>query len=504
MDELRKLSRAIEQSPVSVLITDLNGSIEYANPKFSEITGYSLAESKGCNPRILKTGFTSDQEYKKLWDQITSGGEWRGEFQNKRKDGSMYWENAIISPIRNSSGEITHFVAVKEDVTEKKQIMQELIIQKEHAEESDRLKTAFIQNISHEIRTPLNAIVGFSSLLATSDVPNEKRKEFIKIIENSNDQLLSIISGIINIATLESGIDKVIEKETDLNNLMRNVYAQLKSSRKTPELVFDPPVLPAKKIVIITDPVKLMQVLVNLVGNALKFTSSGYVKFGYSVHDDIVQFLVEDTGIGIPNDMQDLIFQRFRQLDNSSTRKYGGTGLGLALSKGYITLMGGNISLVSEPGKGSCFTITIPFKPVAPSAGSGQQDLTDQAPRLKTVLVAEDELNSYYYIHQLLTMYENTVVRASNGLDAINRCEESLPDIILMDIKMPVMDGLEATTIIRQKHPDLPVIALTAFALEADKKLILETGFDGFIEKPVKPDKLFEAMMKVLNEGTFK
>jgi CheY-like chemotaxis protein len=291
----------------------------------------------------------------------------------------------------------------------------------------------------------------------------------------------------------------VIEKETDLNNLMRNVYAQLKSSRKTPELVFDPPVLPAKKIVIITDPVKLMQVLVNLVGNALKFTSSGYVKFGYSVHDDIVQFLVEDTGIGIPNDMQDLIFQRFRQLDNSSTRKYGGTGLGLALSKGYITLMGGNISLVSEPGKGSCFTFTIPFKPVAPLAGSGQQHLTGHAPRLKTVLVAEDELNSYYYIHQLLTMHENRVVRASNGLDAINRCEESLPDIILMDIKMPVMDGLEATRIIQQKHPGLPVIALTAFALEADKKLILETDFDGFIEKPVKPDKLFEVMMKVLS-----
>jgi PAS domain S-box-containing protein len=231
MDEMLKLSRAMEQNPTSIVITDKEGNIDYVNPKFTELTGYTLDEAKGQNPRILKSGYTTDEEYRQLWETISGGHEWKGEFRNKRKDGSLYWEQATISPVWNTSGEISYYLAIKEDITEKKRIMQELLTAKERAEESDRLKTAFLHNISHEIRTPLNAIVGFSSLLNIPDLADDKKREFANIINSSNEQLLSIITGIINLATLEAGQDKISEKQVNLNELLANVNRQFNVKR---------------------------------------------------------------------------------------------------------------------------------------------------------------------------------------------------------------------------------------------------------------------------------
>lgn len=503
MDEMLKLSRAMEQSPASIVITDNEGIIDYVNPKFTELTGYTLEEAKGKNPRILKSGYTTDEDYKQLWETITKGAEWKGEFRNKRKDGSIYWEQATISPVWNTSGEISYFLAIKEDITEKKKIMQELVSAKERAEESDRLKTAFLHNISHEIRTPLNAIVGFSSLLGIPGLSDEKKNEFIKIVSHSNEQLLSIITGIINLATLEAGQDRVVEKQTDLNELLEDVSRQFHVSSIPAGVTLSyHPALPEGRSCVITDPVKLMQILANLVGNALKFTHNGYVRYGYVVKGEKLHFYVEDTGIGIDPEMQSVIFERFRQIDNSSTRKYGGAGLGLALSRGYVELLGGELSVVSVKGKGSMFSFYIPYKPLGKNCPETDGEPSSAGPGIPsggTVLVAEDEDNNFRLVEEYLTSAGIRVTRARNGLEAVSMCDGSdIPRIVIMDIKMPVMDGLEATRIIKHKKPALPVIALTAFALESDRKRIMSNGFDGYIEKPVNDKILYSVISKYL------
>ncbi|MBN2523084.1 MAG: response regulator [Bacteroidales bacterium] len=503
MDKLRKLSRAVEQSPALIVITDTKGNIEYVNPKFTEITGYSLQEVLGKNSRILKSGYTNKSEYKNLWNTISSGSEWKGIFHNKRKDGSLYWEEASITSIKTPDGKITHFLAVKSDITEKKKIFDELIIAKEKAEESDNLKTAFLHNISHEIRTPLNAIVGFSSIIGNSELQAKKRKEFLNVILMSNDQLLSIISGIIALATLEAGQEQILEKETDINELLSNVYEQFRISSIKPEVTFSfHPALPDELAIIYTDPVKLMQILGNLVGNALKFTHKGFVRFGYRLVNQKLEFFVEDTGIGISPEMHEIVFERFRQIDNSPTRLYGGTGLGLALSKGYVELLGGEIQLKSEPGKGSVFTFVIPYKPVNQIINNVRKkeegDLAILSPGW-TILVAEDEHNNFLLINELLDMMKLNTIRAENGHQAVSICsEEVLPDLVLMDIKMPEMDGIEATSIIKKQHPHLPVIALTAYVLDPDRKRIMDAGCDDYIEKPVKQKVLYETLTKYL------
>jgi len=501
--QIRLLSRAIEQSPVSSVITDPDGIIEYVNPKFTEITGYTAEESIGKNPRFLKSGIQSGDFYAELWKTISAGNNWHGEILNKKKTGELNWENMIISPMVDEKGEIIHFVSVKEDITEKKRLFEELIAAKDKAEESDRLKTAFLHNISHEIRTPLNAIVGFSSILSNPELPADKRKDFVDIITVSNDQLLSIISGIIALATLEAGQEKTNEKETDVNNTLLNVYEQFLVGHIPTGVTFSfHPALPDDQALVYTDPVKLMQILVNLVGNALKFTQKGKVRFGYDLQGNNLQFFVEDTGIGISEDMYNLIFERFRQIDNSATRKYGGTGLGLALSKGYVELLGGTIGLTSEQGKGSVFGFTIPYKPVRKSetediAGSDVSAIV--FPSGKTILVAEDENNNFFLISELLSCLNLKVIRAKNGLEAVNLCAgDNLPDLILMDIKMPVMDGIEATKLIREHHPDLPVVALTAYALDTDRKRILESGCNDCLVKPFHQQILTEMLLKYL------
>jgi signal transduction histidine kinase len=399
------------------------------------------------------------------------------------------------------------YIVVNEELTESleriQRINSDLQISKNRAEESDRLKTAFLHNISHEIRTPLNAIVGFSSILSNPDLSVDKKKEFIDIISVSNDQLLSIITGIIALATLEAGQEQITEMETDINLILLNVYEQFLTSRISAEVTFSyHPALPDELALVYTDPVKLMQILVNLVGNALKFTHKGKVRFGYKLIRNRLKFFVEDTGIGIPVEMHEHIFERFRQVDNSATRKYGGTGLGLALSKGYVELLGGSLKLTSQSGKGSLFGFSLPYIPVIKTGkvvnANSKVTKTMLSPG-KIILVAEDETNNFLLINELLTNMKLKVIRAKNGLEAVNKClSGNLPDLILMDIKMPVMDGIEATKRIKKFSPGLPIVALTAYALEVDKKRIFDSGCDDYIEKPIHRKVLFETLIKHL------
>ncbi|RPH29396.1 MAG: response regulator [Bacteroidales bacterium] len=365
----------------------------------------------------------------------------------------------------------------------------ELLKALEHAEESDHLKTAFLHNISHEIRTPMNAIVGFSALLCEPDLPHEKYKHFTDIIIQSSDHLLSIISDIISIATLEAGQEKISEKEIDLNSTLKSMHEQFlqKVSVKTEYLNLKC-LLPESQLSIISDETKLVQVLSNLIGNSLKFTKQGYVNFGYLVKESVLEFFVEDTGIGIPPEMHQEIFNRFRQVDGTA-QQFGGSGLGLSISKAYVDLMGGKMWLSSELGKGSTFYFTIPYKRTQNIPLSDNQSvdkIKTEFKTAKTLLIAEDEDSNFLLLEQILSGLNINIIRAVNGIEAVNICKTNQGvDLVLMDIKMPLMNGYEATKQIKSFMPNLPVIAQTAYSTNLDKNRALECGCKDFISKPI-------------------
>ena len=368
IDELRKHSRAIEQSPVSIIITDTSGVIEYVNPKFTEITGYSSDEVIGKTSRLLHSGLTSPKQYEELWETINSGSDWKGEFQNKRKDGSLIWEAVSISSITNNEGMITHFLAIKEDITEKKKTLEELIKAKEKAEESDHLKSAFLANMSHEIRTPMNGILGFAELLKEPELTGEEQQYYIDIIEKSGARMLNIINDIVDISKIESGQMNISNSVTNVNEQMKYIYTFFKpeADKKRIHLLLKNS-LPDQLAIMETDQQKLYAILSNLVKNAIKYTDSGSIEFGYELkagriaeHNEL-EFFVKDTGSGICKTRQTAIFERFIQSDIFDTKALQGAGLGLAIAKAFVEMQGGKIWVDSEEGKGSTFFFTLPL-----------------------------------------------------------------------------------------------------------------------------------------------
>jgi PAS domain S-box-containing protein len=500
---LKKLSVAVQQSPAVVVVTDPFGHIEYVNPRFTQYTGYSFEEVFGKNPRILQSGLTPKEVYEDLWRTILSGNVWHGEFYNRKKNGELYWEDAVISAIRNERGEITNFVAVKEDITEKKKLWGELITAKEKAEESDRLKSAFLANISHEIRTPMNGILGFSELLKEPDLTGEERENYIGMIHQSGHRMLHLLNELIEISRIEAGERTLYIKETQLNEILNDLYVFYREeTEKNGLLLSCVPGLPDAESVIFTDGPKLKQVLINLIQNALKFTHAGKVDFGYQRKDDMLEFFVIDSGIGIQADVKDKIFERFRQADNALTRKYEGAGLGLSISRAYVEMLGGTIRVESEPGDGSSFYFTLPFHPSC--SGKPQfvpADIHEPflfSPNL-TLLIAEDDYASSLLLKQILKGENITILHAGNGQEAVELVKLR-PEInlVLMDIKMPLMNGFEATRHIRCLRPDVPIIAQTAFASKEDREKAAEAGCDAFISKPIKKNELLELMQMLI------
>ncbi|MCF8382961.1 MAG: PAS domain S-box protein [Chlorobium sp.] len=500
---LKKLSVAVKQSPSVVVITGLDGTIEYVNPKFTRLTGYSAREVIGKNPRVFKSGMVPKEVYDKLWKKVLAGQEWHGEFYNKKKDGELYWEEAVIAPILNEEGIITNFVAVKEDITEKKKLWSELIAAKEKAEESDRLKTAFLANISHEIRTPMNGILGFSELLKDSHLSGEEQAEYIGLIEQSGLRMLNIINELIDISRIEAGETVLQIAETFLNRLMRELHAFFKPEAEKKGLHFGCfPGLSDEESLIETDSSKLSQILTNLIQNALKFTAEGHVEFGYTRKDGMLEFYVTDSGIGIPLDRQEEIFERFRQVDSRHARSFEGTGLGLCISRAFVEMLGGSIGVTSVEGRGSQFHVTLPYNRAGTSQTAGSGSLLDEKTRFlrgMTILVAEDDRSCSILLKAILKGADMTILHAQNGREAVELISR-YKDIrlVLMDIKMPVMDGLEATTRIKKIRPALPVIAQTAFALESDRQKAADAGCDAFITKPIRKAELLELIQELL------
>ncbi len=503
-EKIRQLSQAVEQSPVSIVITNIKGEIEYANPKFVESTGYSLEEVIHQNSRVLKSGYTSPNEYSDLWQKITAGKEWHGEFHNKKKDGSLYWESASISPIVNSEGIITHFIAIKEDITHRKNVEKELVKSKERAEESDRLKLVFLANMSHEIRTPMNGILGFTELLKAPQLSGEEQQEYIKIIEQSGKRMLNIINDIISISKVESGQVEVSLSETNVNEQVEYIHTFFKPEAKQKGIkLYISKQLDSKDTLIKTDREKLYAILTNLVKNAIKFTSEGSIEFGCEKKGNYLEFFVKDSGLGIPKSQQQLIFERFRQANETVNRSYEGSGLGLAISKAYVEILGGTIWVESEEGKGSTFYFTIPFDTEFIPTEKNKTIKVDSENKEENkindlkVLIVDDDAISKLLITKALKNFSKEIIKVSSGLEAIKACQKN-PDIdlVMMDINMPEMDGYEATRRIREFNKDLVIIAQTANAMQRDRQEAMKSGCTDYIAKPINLNVLNELLQK--------
>ena len=504
MDTIRLLSRAVEQSPVNVVITDIDGTIIYVNEKFVTTTGYTAREAIGKNPRILKSGQMPDTLYVELWDTITKGKEWQGELLNKKKDGTLYWESVSISPVLDEHNKITHFVAFKEDISQRKQFEEDLRKAKEKAEESDQLKSEFLANLSHEIRTPMNGIIGFSSLLEEDeDQTPETRSNYIRIIINSTQQLLRIITDILEISKLETHQVPLVEREVNINDLLLEAFSifDLKARQKKLDLHLKkglPDALARVKI----DDVKLMKVLNNLLENAIKFTHQGYVEFGYSLAGNVLEFYVKDTGVGIRPEMKEIIFERFSQEEKELSQKAGGLGLGLSIAKANTELMGGNIRVGSEKGKGSTFYVRLPYHPIDQDAlEAWKKNKTLSKNQVPAVLVVEDDEVNYQYLEVLLHKYDSTlkVLHANDGETAVEICRMQ-PDIrlVLMDVKMKSMSGLEATKLIKSMHPQMPVVVQSAYVTQKDEQMARDAGCDDFLPKPIDVKEFNRVLQSLL------
>lgn len=358
LEEVNRLSLAVEQSPVSIVITDILGNILYCNPKHCEITGYSDEEMIGLNPRVLKSGKYNKDDYFQLWKSISNGKKWSGEFFNKKKNGSFYWESASIAPIKNDEGKIVNYIKIGEDITDRKRLENQLSQSILKAEESDKLKTSFLSNLSHEVRTPLNGILGFTNLMLSDEITDEERKEYCAFVESSGNQLMMMMDDILKISTIEAGKMSVKYSTFNIKELLHEikVYYSQEINEKNLDFKIDCNC----ESLIYNDQKRVRQIFDNLIRNAIKFTEKGKITLKAECNEEMVILAVQDTGIGIARENQVEIFERFRQLDNFTTREFEGTGLGLAISKEIITLLGGEIWVESELGKGSKFIFTIP------------------------------------------------------------------------------------------------------------------------------------------------
>lgn len=496
--ELRKLTQAVYQSPVSIFITDIHGNIEYANPRALEVTGCSKDELIGKSLQIFNAGQLTREEFMSLKETIRSGKVWQGESLNKSKDNELIWESSLVSPILDENRNIINYLIISEDVTERKQLTLDLIAAKEKAEESDRLKMSFLTNISHEIRTPMNGILGFANLLKRPGLSGKKQQEYIHIIERSGNRMLNIINDIINISKIEAGQEELQYGNIHINHLLKDLYDFFKHESKNIELKYQQGLLDEEGY-IKTDPTKLNQILTNLIKNAFKFTESGTIRYWYTTKDQMLEFYVEDTGIGISPEQKEIIFERFRQADTMYTQNYEGTGLGLSISKAYVEMLGGKMWVESELGKGTTFSFNIPYIKVRNELETTGESGTRDVLRPVKILVVDGEHNNRQYFNDLLKNNKITLSFAKDGKEAIDLVKLGVDiDIVLMDVKMPFMDGYEATRQIKQIRPDLPVFAQTDHVFSSDKKKAGLSGCDEYITKPVNTGLLFNLINKYL------
>jgi len=375
----------------------------------------------------------------------------------------------------------------------------ELIIAKEKAEESDKLKSAFLSNMSHEIRTPMNSIIGFSKLYQRDDLDSEKRVRYSNFVINSGKQLLNIVNDILDLSKIESDQIHIKSEEIDLNKLIDEIYNSFQENNNKGIYCTVNKGLHDDSSLVFADGNRLKQIISNLTKNAYKFTKKGSVEFGYSIVNENIIFYVEDTGIGISPEYQEKIFERFRQVEFEPSRVFGGAGLGLSISKKLVEIMKGKIWLKSKPGVGSTFYFSIPYfaAPITEDRETTETETIDYAKNgSKTILIAEDDESNFEYLNEILLESQYEIIWVKNGKEAVENClSNDKINLVLMDIKMPIMDGLEATKKIKSVRPNLPIIAQTAYAMADDKETAIKCGCDDYTSKPIDA-KILKALIE--------
>ncbi|RJO66474.1 MAG: PAS domain S-box protein [Myxococcales bacterium] len=536
-ERLYLLTSALEAAANGVVITDRESNILWVNNAFTKLTGFSKEETIGQNPRILKSGRHEDAYYKDMLTTIHAGKVWWGEVINKRKDGQFYIQDTTVTPVLGPDREVTHFIAVAQDVTLRKEVEEELRQAKQAAESAARSKAEFLANMSHEIRTPLNGIVGMLNLLEDSDLTH-RQNEFVELAKVSSESLMMVINDILDFSKIEAGKLELEAKPFDMEQEISRLLTLFsgKAADKGIELICR--FRPGAPRRVIGDALRLRQVFFNLVGNAIKFTAKGRVlvdvRGGVAPGDDRAEFTVRvsDTGIGMPQEMLPTIFDHFTQVDASTTRKFGGTGLGLAITKQLIELMGGQIAASSKLDSGSTFefTISLPIAQVVPLLQEGDSELVGGRPNggrtslrdsadgaiaeipnasaVATegmrVLLAEDHWINQKAAKTLLEALGCRVTVAGNGQAAVEAASRERYDVILMDVQMPEMDGYAATSAIRALQLEAartPIIAMTANALQGDRERCLQAGMNDYLAKPFRKEELMRMLALWSNRG---
>jgi len=520
--EKRILSRAVEQSSVGIEIWDTDGIIQYVNPKFTEITGCERDEVVGTKTSLSKSHFNPGEGYEKIWETISAGKDWHGEFFNRKKNGDLYWDSTLISPIKDIGGNISHFIAIKEDITRRKDMEMELLSAKESAEAASRSKGEFLANMSHEIRTPMNAIIGMTELTLGTAL-NEEQREYLKIVQDASRSLLKLLNDVLDFSKVDAGKLILEPGPFSLRKILGDTAKTLarQAHEKDLELLYHIEAEVPDQIV--GDSGRLRQILVNLIGNSIKFTEKGEIVLkietleeGLEDNKVLLHFLVSDTGIGISQDQLETIFEKFSQADSSTTRKYGGTGLGLAISSKLVELMGGVIWAESptafphfhKSGPGSTFHFTVLFE----AAGEPVDILKQEALRkLKdlSLLIVDDNDTNRRFLHDVLAKYglkPESVGSGQEALEILKTKSLSPPyfQLILLDFRMPGMDG--GTVLKKIRHEikiDTPVILLTS-GEKAEDLSQLTRYTAAHLLKPVNTEELLETILEVMGYKTRK
>ena len=506
-EQVRLLATALESAPNAVVITDSHGTIQWVNHAFTLLTGYNREEVAGKNPRILKSGQHDEAFYKNLWNTIREGKNWTGEITNRKKDGQLYVDQMTIAPVLSTSGEITNFVAIKQDSTDRRRMEAEMMRARELAEAANRAKSEFLANMSHELRTPLNGIMGMTELALDTELTAEQR-EYLSLGKASADSLLALINDILDFSKIEAGKLEFESIEFDLRNTLETALKVLAPRAHEKGLELNCHVPPEVPAILVGDPGRLRQVIVNLVGNAIKFTEVGEVTVDVALqsaenHGAVLHVTVTDTGIGIPADRQQLIFNAFAQGDGSTTRRYGGSGLGLTVSRRLVEMFQGRLWLESTVGKGSTFHFTVHV-----GIGNGPRWGAPLPPANLAnvpVLVVDDNSTTRRILGELLARWHMKPTLAENGAAGLANLRRAadvcMPyPLVLVDSKMPEMDGF---TFIEQTKQDprlatAAIMMLTSAGQRGDAGRCRELGVAAYLTKPIGQSELLTAIRQVL------
>jgi PAS domain S-box-containing protein len=526
----KRFMQILESGNIVSIILKPNGTIKYCNNYLLKITGYSYEEVMDKNwfnlfiPPELKADLYEMFLINNNNEQFINNNQYQILTKSGEKLYFSWYNTFLISDTNESSGIASIGVNITESKNyektlrdknrkiaiqneEYKLINKKLQEAKEKAEESERLKSAFLANMSHEIRTPMNGILGFAELLREQNLTGQEQEQYLNIIEKSGRRMLNIINDIISISKIEAGLMTLSVQESNINTQLNYIYTFFTPEVAQKNLKFTcHSDVSAERATIYTDKEKMYAILTNLVKNAIKYTEKGFIEFGVKDKNDTFEFYVKDSGIGIPKDKLKDIFERFIQAERIDQTINQGAGLGLSITKAYVEMIGGTISVQSEIGKGSCFTFTIPreiknqptlnLEVIIQNSKSSSNSSSQKTTK---IIVAEDDDSSLKYLTLILKKRGYDVFSVSSGAEAVELVNQIHDiDIALLDIQMPIMDGYEASKLIRSLNKNITIIAQTAFVQENDKSQMLHQCFDDFLSKPVKPNDLFEIIDKYL------